>query len=1267
MQFVANGPDIPESLLRAHEEGRVVFFCGAGISRVAGLPDFKGLVDETYRRLNTQLLPLEQDVYARDQYDATLELLERRYPGQRRAVRTSLAQILQPNTRGKAALNTHIALLQLARRRDGALRLVTTNFDRMFELAAKRMKKPFSAYAAPLLPIPKSIRWNGLVYLHGVLSKEAVLDGLDCLVLSSGDFGRAYLTEAWAARFVTELFRNYVVCFVGYSINDTVLRYMMNALAADRTLGEVAPQAYAFGDCQPGNERAKTIEWEAKGIAPILYEVPTGTRDHSSLHASLKVWAETYRDGVLGRERVVGEYALAAPTASTRQDDFVGRMLWAISHESGLPAKRFAEFNPVPSLDWLESFTDLRYRHGDLIGFGVPPHSAVDEKLTFSLIRRPAPYQRAPWMMLTSGGAAVSAWDAVQFQIAHWLVRHLDDPALVIWIAQQGGQLHERMIWLIEHQLAEIARLERSGDMSELDKIRANAPNAIPGPLMRTLWRLLLSGRVRAPWRDMDLYRWKDRVKRDGLTPSLRFELRELLAPTLKLTKPYYWRVGEEGETAPTRIKQLVDVEVVLAADFARALLVEESGAGWRDFLPFLLDDLQRLLHDALDLLGEVGEADERHDRSYWDLPSIIPHRQNRGFREWTVLIELLRDSWLAKRTLEPKTATDIARAWFALPYATFKRLALFAASHEASVPPRVWADWLLGDDARWLWSIETRRETMRLLVLQAQRLPSEQRSALEAAILMGPPRSMFVDGIDAVEWKSLVDRSIWSHLIKLRQGTNELGAAASKALLSLSTVHPNWIASKDDRDEFSHWSSGTGDPDFEESRDIEHPPRRRDALAAWLKESPPKNRPMYEDTWREFCRSDVCRAIIGLRDLSHEGDWPTQRWDEAMSAWGEESIVSRTWQFVAPLLKDMPDEVFSSIAHSLTWWMEYASRSIAHHVDIFLQLSHRVLAQANTQGVDIDQAVTQAINHPVGHVTQGLINVWFNSAPNDNELLPADIKPLFTQLCNTDVDQYRHGRVLLASQLIALFRVDRSWTESTLLPLFDWTRSTVEAVAVWQGFLLSPRLYQPLLFALKAPFLATACHYNSLGENRRQFAAFLTHAALLPAEGYSVDDLRSAIHALPQEGLDEVAAALARALGSSEEQREEYWTHRVRPFLFEIWPKSRELASDRIVESLARLSIAAGREFPEALTATVDWLHAVENPGRIVHPLFESGLIARYPGDALRLLGSVIADDSWPPSELRQCLNAIVAAAPEMIDDQEFKRLSDYSRRHGM
>jgi NAD-dependent SIR2 family protein deacetylase len=109
MQFVANGPDLPDPLLQAHEEGRVVFFHGAGISYPAGLPGFKGLVDAIYKGVGTTLSDIEQRAYERDQFDATLDLLERRLPGQRIAVRQQLAQALQPKWRRKGATATHEA------------------------------------------------------------------------------------------------------------------------------------------------------------------------------------------------------------------------------------------------------------------------------------------------------------------------------------------------------------------------------------------------------------------------------------------------------------------------------------------------------------------------------------------------------------------------------------------------------------------------------------------------------------------------------------------------------------------------------------------------------------------------------------------------------------------------------------------------------------------------------------------------------------------------------------------------------------------------------------------------------------------------------------------------------------------------------------------------------------------------------------------------------------------------------------------------------
>lgn len=1274
MQFVANGPDIPDSLLQAHEEGKVVFFCGAGISYPAGLPGFKGLVDAIYRLIGTTPDAIEMDAYSRAQFDATLDLLERRLPGQRQglAMRKALAKALQPKPRRKGATDTHAALLHLARNREGVLRLVTTNFDRVFELVAKRNKQQIRAFAAPMLPIPKNSRWNGVVYLHGLLPDKEDDSALHRLVLTSGDFGLAYLTERWAARFVSELFRNYVVCFVGYSINDPVLRYMMDALAADRMLGEHTPQAYALGDCAPGQEHRKTIEWEAKGVSPILYEVPAGSQDHSALHRTLKAWAETCRDGILGKERIVVSHALARPSASTRQDDFVGRMLWALSDKSGLPAIRFADFNPVPSLEWLlEAFADERYQHGDLERFDVPPRSEVDDKLRFSLIRRPAPYKLASPMMLVSGGATDSQWDAVMFQLARWLARHLNDPSLIIWLTQRGGQLHDRWPWLIEDRLNEYARLEREGKASELAEIRVNAPNAIPGPLMKTLWHLLLSGRVKSQWREPDLYRWKDRLKRDGLSATLRLELRELLSPKVTLKKPFRWGDERESVDEPTRIKQLVDWELVLAANDVHSTLSDLVDDRWRSALPLLLDDLQQLLRDALDLLRELGEADDHSDRSYWDLPSISPHWQNRGFRDWVTLIELLRDAWLATREIDLARARRIALSWFDVPYPTFKRLALFAAGQDDGIAPTQWVAWLVQDNARWLWSVDTQRETMRLLVQQGANLSSSARTALETTILAGPPRDMERDNIEPKRWQSMMDHSVWLRFAKLRDGGGQLGEAASQCFNQLSTANPEWRLASHERDEFSHWMSGTGDPDYEDSRDVDIAPRKRADLVEWLKRPPPGRRPFYEDTWRETCRTRFFHSFLGLCDLAQEEFWPSERWREALQAWSDEGRVLRSWRYAAPLVQRMPDPVMLEIVHGVTWWMDEASKSIDRHEVALLDLCRRMLTLPiapstgiRQNGEPINQPVTEAINHPIGHVTQALLNLWFKSEPSDNELLPESIEPFFTQLCDVGVAKFRHGRVLLASRLIALFRVDRSWTEAHLLPLFDWDRSSIEAKAAWEGFLWSPRLYSPLLVAFKSQFLATAHHYTELGEHSRQFAAYLTYAGLDPVESYVPQDFQAAIGALPQEGLQESAQALVQALEGAGEQCEDYWKNRIRPFWQEIWPKSRQLASNSIARSLTRLSIAARGEFPSALSAVLDWLRPIEHPDFVIHRLQESGLARRFPEDALRLLNAVLDDQPWAPRELSQCLEAISIASPALLQDHRHRRLAEYARR---
>lgn len=679
--FVSNGPDIPERLLQAHEDGHVVFFCGAGISNPAGLPDFRGLVDQVYAELGTTRTPIEERAYENKQYDATLDQLERRFPGQRVAVRTALTKVLKPKLKRKAATVTHQSLLDLATDRSGRVRLVTTNFDQIFQYLITRQRLDIPGLAAPLLPIPKPTRWHGVVYLHGLLPDSPDETALNRLVLTSGDFGLAYLTERWAARFVSELFRYYTVCFVGYGINDPVLRYMMDALAADELLGEVRREAYAFASYANGKREQARIEWEAKGVIPLLYEVPEGSPDHSVFHRTLKEWGDTYRDGVHGREMIITQHASSPPLTTSRSDYVVGRVLWALTDT--LAAKHFADLTPVPPLEWLEALAEAQFVHEDLPRFGVMPTIKKDDDLAFSVIRRPAPYTHAPWMRIVDMGGQGSNWDDVMYQLARWLTRHLDNPKLILWLAKQGGQLHPIFARLIRQQIEELDRLGKEDKKDELDRIRAAAPRAIPSAMMRTLWSFLLSGRVRSHAQHPDLYDWLRQFEQNGLTLALRMELREILTPRVTFGEPIHWGREFVESSEPKRIKELVSWELVLSSDFVHTALRDwRNKPAWRAVLPSLLDDFTVLLRDALDLMRELGGANDRSDLSYMVQPSISEHPQNNNFRDWTALIELTRDAWLATAETDPAKARYAAEGWRQIPYPAFKRLAFFAATY---------------------------------------------------------------------------------------------------------------------------------------------------------------------------------------------------------------------------------------------------------------------------------------------------------------------------------------------------------------------------------------------------------------------------------------------------------------------------------------------------------------------------------------------------------------------------------------------------------
>ncbi|WP_377159843.1 hypothetical protein ACFJIX_10805 [Roseateles sp. UC29_93] len=676
---------------------------------------------------------------------------------------------------------------------------------------------------------------------------------------------------------------------------------------------------------------------------------------------------------------------------------------------------------------------------------------------------------------------------------------------------------------------------------------------------------------------------------------------------------------------------------------------------------------MEQLLREAVELQIEIGDATTTSDRSFWDLPSVEPHHQNRGFREWVILIELLRDGWLRINEQDVERAALIARGWFSVGYASFKRLALFAASQPATIASSEWVDWLLRDGGGTLWSAETQREVLRLLVLRGNSLDKRTQARLEGSLVIKSAMATLSNAAAQKQKQLVAEHAVWLRLAKLASVGVVLGKGAATRLKRITAKHPDWELADNLSDEFSHWMTGSGEDDFEQLREIVSAPRRRHEIVAWIKQDSSSTQGLfYEDTWRDTCRSRFFHTAMALGDLSKENIWPAERWKEALQAWSEPGLASKAWHWVSGLIAAMPDAAFNVVARNVSYWIQTIGSAVTDDDENFFLLCDRILDGEYAEAVDTDAPVTRAINHPIGHVTQGLLNHWFSRNPGDGEGLPSNSRVRFDRLFESSRPQNRHGRVVLASRLIALFRIDRDWTTSFLLPLFNWESDPEEAKAAWEGFLWSPRLYMPLLLEMKPYLLQTPSHFQRLGEHSEQFAAFLTYLAIGPAqptEGFSRDELRQAMASLPQDGLHRAAATLARAQEGAGERREEYWQTRILPVWMHIWPKDRRYASQAIGNHIASLIIAAGEKFPEALRVTHDWLAPLDQPHFALRKLRQSGLPTRFPTESLQLADILVKSLQWDARDLKQCLESIAAARPSLSDDSRFIRLLDVSR----
>jgi len=355
MRFYHDGPDIPDELLIARDEGQVLFFCGSGVSRqAAGLPDFLNLAASVLDDLGSQsdspahLILSEASALAKKSIrgaggliaaDRIFSMLEQ-HEFDRKTIQAAVARALKPKRRIDQDPLHH--LLQLATGPDGRVRLVTTNFDRLFEQASTtlgQVAKPLKVHTAPLLPDPRRDGlFEGIIYLHGRVDDAYTEAESDEFVLASADYGRAYLADGWATSFIRALIEKYRIVFIGYSADDPPLHYLLEALHHS---GSAAGRLYAF---HSGAQADAEALWQPRGVRAIAYD----PANHATLWKSIAAWADRARDPEAWYQALLSRAQLGPETMQPHERGQVAHLA-----TTAAGAKRLAKAEPPLPARWL--------------------------------------------------------------------------------------------------------------------------------------------------------------------------------------------------------------------------------------------------------------------------------------------------------------------------------------------------------------------------------------------------------------------------------------------------------------------------------------------------------------------------------------------------------------------------------------------------------------------------------------------------------------------------------------------------------------------------------------------------------------------------------------------------------------------------------------------------------------------------------------------------------------------------------------------------
>ena len=1262
MRFLANGPSIPDDLLIARDAGDVIFFCGAGVSRHrAGLPDFlklggdvidilgageKSLARKLFRRIKA-LEPID-GVGGLIATDRIFSLLEREF--EQGDVQAAVARAIAPA--GDADVSAHRTLIDLSRGRDGTVRLVTTNFDLLFEAAAPDI----ACSGPPALPDPRSAGFAGIVHLHGRVNDDYSGPGDEEFIVSSADFGRAYLSDGWATRFMQSLLARFQIVFVGYGADDPPVQYLLEALnlhAGNRS------RLFAF---QPGSNADDAALWEHRGVRAIPFD---NSQNFDPLWDSLAAWAERARD-VDGWYAGLLEKATVGPAAL---DPHVrGQIAHMLSTREG--ARRVSIAEPPLPASWLLAL-DPRQRfdkpgpvdpYGEsgeridpyeslALDFDTPPQPVDEDD---NLRDRPVP--EGSWSAFAPTrfdqddaqdasfgdfcGDKATATGALSTRLGHlaiWFHRVAHQP-IALWWATARGPLHPRTVDMIQAWLRQ-------------------DPDRWPDDIRRG-WRFLI-----ASWSDRRVdpnhgyYELSNRVAREGWSQSLVRDYAALFRPRLKVDRkfgiphPLSWTENDRPNPLlsydvdyphPYELLELPDAQLGYAVtrfrenlDLARSIEAEISGYDHVYMETTRPDDgAAPIAYDSFGLTGPIALFLQLMDR----LAGIAP----------------------------VQARAEIA-GWPADDHHIFGRLRIWAASRPITDAAEA-ADILLGFPDDIFWGSEHQRD---LLYAIRDRWPDfsvEDRARFERRLRTTtyPWSDDTRGGKGRAEAHYRLDRLHWL----TGQGV-EFSFDVAAEMAALRPLAKDWS-------ERSGAEAADSHAPVVRTVDTDRNPRGLEQLP--IGQILDRARQAGQSDFFDFverrpftglAEEKPARALAALAHAARQGDVPVSFWSAFLYAEKRKTDPVRLARAIGGRLAALPPASLSSIAYPVADWLQgLGERLFGELAPVLDRLWPALIAALPLRNDDRKHRVdsswaNDALNAPAGKLASLLMKEPATKGRELGEGFPEAWTARLEQLLALPGDVRRHALVMLGFQINWLFAIAPDWVSAHLLNVVDDEGD--DGDALWDGVLWAARAPRRALYERLKPGLLG----RAMSPVRRRAEANVIAGFLLIGWGGNVDAdppeqlvTSAELREILVEGDDDLRGQVLWHLEHWSADPEGQWRTRLVPFLTDVWPNHRAVRTPAMSTRLVDLAMASGDLFRQVVQAILPRLVAVRGGmlrGFMLQSEAEQHPALIYPAAMLDLLWAILAEDAtlWP-YKIEETLD-VLADAPETRADP---RLSELRRR---